>query len=76
MRLNLAIQQLNEGRVAEARANLLPIAFNPHGGPMADGARTVIERIDGGTPPEGRELQMILATGNAPAVGDAGGAAH
>jgi hypothetical protein len=32
----------------------------------------VIERIDGGTPPEGSELQMILASGNDPAVGDAG----
>ena len=73
LRLNLAIQQLREGRVAEARANFLPIAFNPHGGPMADGARTVVERIDGGTPPEGRELQMILATGSAPAAGGASG---
>jgi tetratricopeptide (TPR) repeat protein len=65
LRLNLAIQQLHEGLVDEARQNLLPIAYNPHGGPLANGARTVIERIDGGTPPDGRELQMLLSSGGA-----------
>jgi len=72
LRLNLAIQQLQTGQLAEARNNLLPIAYNPHGGAMADGARTVIERIDSGAPPEGRELMMILSTGDAPAPGSAG----
>jgi tetratricopeptide (TPR) repeat protein len=72
LRLNLAVQQLGEGRLDEARFNFLPIAYSQHGGPLADRARTVIERIDGGTPPEGSELQMILASGNDPAVGDAG----
>lgn len=72
LRLNLAIQQLQQGRTAEARHNFLPIAYNPHGGPLADGARTVIERIDGGTPPEGHELQTILATGNVSAAGSIG----
>ena len=65
VRLNLALQQLRAGRVEDARYNLLPIAYNPHGGALADGARTVIERIDGGTPPDGRELQMILSSGGA-----------
>jgi len=68
LRLNLAIQQLREGQLEQARTNFLPIAYNPHGGELADGARTVIERIDGGTPPDGRELQLILAGGAAQAV--------
>jgi tetratricopeptide (TPR) repeat protein len=71
LRLNLAIQQLQEGRAAEARFNFLPIAYNPHGGPLAERARVVIERIDGGSPPDGRELGMILQTGPASEAGSA-----
>jgi tetratricopeptide (TPR) repeat protein len=72
LRLNLAIQQLHEGEVERARFNFLPIAYNPHGGPMADGARAVIERIDGGAPPDGSELQAILSSGNGPEAAGAG----
>ena len=39
------------------RPNLLPLAFNPHGGPLADAARQVIARLD-----EGAEGGEALAT--------------
>ena len=49
LRMNVAMSQLASGDTAAARYNLLPIAFNPHGGNMAEAARQVIERIDAGT---------------------------
>lgn len=63
LRLNLATQQLQAGKVEQARANLLPVAYSPHGGPMAEGARAVIDRIDQGTPPDGEGLAQILGGG-------------
>lgn len=47
LRLTLAMQQLSQGNRAEARRNLLPIAYNPHGGALAERARIVVARIDG-----------------------------
>lgn len=46
LRMNLAMQQLRDGQRAEAKANLVPIAYNPHGGGMAEAARKIMERID------------------------------
>jgi tetratricopeptide (TPR) repeat protein len=66
LRLNLATQQLQQGRVAEARSNFLPLAYSPHGGTLAEGARAVIDRIDHGAPPDAIELARIL--GGAPAA--------
>jgi len=48
LRMNVAMSQLMSGDTAAARYSLLPIAFNPHGGGMAESARQVIERIDAG----------------------------
>jgi tetratricopeptide (TPR) repeat protein len=62
LRLNLATQQLQEGRTEQARANFLPIAYSPHGGPLSEGARAVIDRIDHGAPPDERELAQILGS--------------
>lgn len=61
LRLELATLQVGEGRFDEARANLLPIAYNPHGGPLADGARAVVARIDEGAPPDADELRATLS---------------
>ena len=60
LRLNLASYQIQAGALSDARANLVPVAYNPHGGPMADGARQVIERIDAGGEPETSELMALL----------------
>ena len=60
LRMTLATYQIGEGRFDVARGNLLPIAYNPHGGPQAESARAVIERIDAGTPPDADDLARML----------------
>jgi len=60
LRLDLAQYQIASGDYPAARDNLVPIAFDPHGGPLAAGARTVIERIDGGKPPNASEAMAIM----------------
>lgn len=42
----VALRQLADGKRDAAKANLAPIAFNPHGGSMASEAQAMIERID------------------------------
>ena len=73
LRFNLAMHQILTGELAAARGNLLPIAYNPHGGDMADGARRVVERIDLGGEPAAEELMALLAK-PAPEAGAAEGA--
>jgi len=46
LRMSLARQQVKQGLVAEARANLLPIASDPHGGWRAAEARTILASLD------------------------------
>jgi len=46
LRMNLAMQQLRFGHHEKARANLIPVAYNPHGGGLAKAAAAAIERID------------------------------
>ena len=60
LRLNLAEYQIAAGQYREARANLAPIAYDPHGSPIAQGARALIERIDGGKPPTVEEAAAIM----------------
>ena len=63
LRSEVAASQLLSGDTAAARGNLLPLAFNPHGGPLADAARGVIERIDEG---EGDGQALVAALYAAP----------
>jgi len=46
--LEVAYLQLRDGRIARARKTLMPLAYNPHGGKLADHARAIVERIDAG----------------------------
>jgi tetratricopeptide (TPR) repeat protein len=46
LRMTLAMQQLRVGDRKEARRNLLPVAYNPHGGSTAEFASKVLERMD------------------------------
>lgn len=46
LRISSAVAWLNEQKLAEARLDLLPIAFDPHGGEAAETARAAITRID------------------------------
>lgn len=58
LRMNVAASQIQTGQLELARINLLPIAYNPHGGEMAEAARQVIARIDAGT----TEPQVLMST--------------
>lgn len=41
---------LADGKLLLARNRLVPLAFYPHGGKMAEEAQAMIARIDGGAP--------------------------
>lgn len=60
LRLDLAVYQINAGDLPRARASLQPLAFNPHGGAMAEAARRVVERIDAGGERPAPELLALL----------------
>ncbi|WP_242122958.1 DUF1570 domain-containing protein [Sphingobium sp. Sx8-8] len=46
LRMTLAMQQLRGGQRDQARRNLAPVAFNPHGGQLAEVAHMVLQRMD------------------------------
>lgn len=46
LRMNLAGQQLREGRLADARYNLVPVAYAPHGGQMGGVAQAILRKMD------------------------------
>ena len=48
LRMNSAIRYLEDSKLADARADLLPLAYDPHGGEAAKLARSMITQIDGG----------------------------
>ncbi|MCB2057797.1 MAG: hypothetical protein H6916_02050 [Novosphingobium sp.] len=45
LRMTVAMQELHDGRTEAARFFLVPVAYNPHGGPLAGAARKVLDRI-------------------------------
>jgi hypothetical protein len=45
LRMTVAMQELHDGRAEAARFLLVPVAYNPHGGSLAQAARRVLERI-------------------------------
>lgn len=61
LRAQSAFQYLRDGKLAEARKALAPIAFDPHGGGYAKMARTAMERIDAG---DGKGAQQAMSAGN------------
>lgn len=46
LRINSALAWLRDHKLTEARLDLLPIAFDPHGGGESDAARAAIAKID------------------------------
>lgn len=46
LRMTVAMQELRDGNRDWAKANLSPVAYNPHAGPLAELARTALARID------------------------------
>jgi tetratricopeptide (TPR) repeat protein len=65
LRMTLAGALIRKGRLDEAKIALRPVAFNPHGKELAEGARRVIARID--AEPNWRGLGMeALVAGSGP----------
>jgi hypothetical protein len=66
------MQEVRDGDYERAMSNLAPIAYNPHGGGMANSARRLIERLErSDAPVDGVELSMIFAPErDAPEVSD------
>lgn len=60
LRLELASHQIQAGELDRVRVNLVPVAYNPHGGSFVEPARRVIERIDAGGEPQPPELLALL----------------
>ena len=48
LRWMLAQQHLRDGKAAEARAALAPVAFDPHGGTQAEAAAGILAKLDTG----------------------------
>jgi tetratricopeptide (TPR) repeat protein len=48
IRLNVARQLLVDGKAAQARASLVPIAYDPHGGPLGQAVVAIMATIDRG----------------------------
>jgi hypothetical protein len=59
----LATHDIQAGNLADARYALVPVAYQPHGGPLADSARQVIDAIDAGSGQE--ELLTLLQPADA-----------
>ena len=48
LRMNSTMAFLEESKTAEARRELIPVAYDPHGGDLARIARSMMDRIDAG----------------------------
>jgi tetratricopeptide (TPR) repeat protein len=62
LRMNLATALIRLDRKEEARIALEPVAFNPHGGNLAESARTMLARLDSEPAWKGENLETILAS--------------
>lgn len=71
LRLLLATQAVEEGKPAEARAALLPLAYAPHGGAIAEAAAKALALIDDG---KAKEVAALLGGAARAGSGDDGGA--
>ena len=56
LRMMLVRQLLRDGELADAKANLVPIAYNPHGGKLAEFAQKAMARIDADPKWDGEDL--------------------
>lgn len=69
LRLNLAGQLLRDGRRAEARYHLVPVAYAPHGGLRGVVARQLLAKLD--SDPQWRGEGAPLVTGDSSSDGGA-----
>ena len=61
LRMQSAYQYLRDGKLAEARKTLAPVAYNPHRGSAAAAAKAAMDRIDAG---DGKGAQKAMESGN------------
>lgn len=61
LRMTLAIEQIRHRQVVQARSNLGPIAYNPHGGGLAEAAQRVLARLDSDPQWDGRDVAALTA---------------
>lgn len=60
LRMLLARQLVLQGKLAEARIHLAPIAYDPHGGNVAVGAQRVMNRIDSDAQWDGQDFDTLM----------------
>jgi tetratricopeptide (TPR) repeat protein len=73
--MTLAMEQLRRGKLAEARGNLAPIAFDPHAGGAGRVAQALITLLDAGGEPTYEELMQVSQQASADDAADAAAAA-
>ncbi|MBW8753353.1 MAG: hypothetical protein JF595_04270 [Sphingomonadales bacterium] len=59
LRMTLAIEQIRHHQVAQARYSLAPVAYNPHGGGLAEAAQRVLARLDSDPRWDGSDVAML-----------------
>lgn len=62
LRMTLAVEQVRRRRFAEARVNLGPIAYNPHGGGLAASAQQVLARLDADPAWDGQDVSAVAGS--------------
>jgi len=65
LRMTLATALIQGGRQADAKRILQPVAFNPHGGDLADAARKLLARLDSDPQWKGADMAAVLGTAGA-----------
>lgn len=59
LRMTLAMRYLHDGQPDWARQHLAPVAYSPHGGPLAERAKQVLARLDADPKWDGRGLGAL-----------------
>lgn len=59
LRMTLATEQVRRRQFVEARRNLGPVAYNPHGGGLAEAAQRVIAKMDADPAWDGRSFSAV-----------------
>lgn len=71
LRFNVALTRLRDGKIKEARETIRPLAFDPHGGAIAEHASKIVAAIDSG------DAKAALAAAESPdAAAKEGSGAH
>jgi tetratricopeptide (TPR) repeat protein len=64
LRTTLAMQQIQDHKPAEARRTLTAVAFNPHGGKLAEAAKKVLAKLDADPAWKGDGAELAALSGS------------